>query len=407
MITIQYLEDSPEIKFLSPVTAVQVLRAARDTLPFDRLLIGWNLPAELLEACCKEAQNLGIRVLRWHPLLTSDAVFLTKPDWQVVNPLGDRIPGYKGMPEFTFICPNQPDARQAILKRMERLCKSGFYQGLFLDRIRFPSPSADPVKHLGCFCKHCCREAAKNGLDLAEVRKVILEMTNEEQGRYNFVRVLLNGEEDLSITQNLVLQEFLKFRCQTITFLIKEINQVIRDSRLEIGLDCFSPSFTRMVGQDLSALGKMADWVKLMSYAHTYGPAGIPFELLGIIDYLGKTTDLSYARQKKQLDLGLFFKLPEKRDELEQFGISTNAMVQEVRKGHCSINAHVLAGLELVEIEGVATASNQRLIEDLNALRDLPDTGLAISWDLLHIPLSRLKLVRDHYLGNGFNNGRG
>ena len=41
-----------------------------------------------------------------------------------------------------------------------------------------------------------------------------------------------------------------------------------------------------MVGQDLSGMSGIVDWIKLMTYAHTLGPAGIPFELSGLFHYL-------------------------------------------------------------------------------------------------------------------------
>src|SRR5512146_609940 len=85
MLTIQYLEDSPELARLPVDAAVERLRRAADRIPFSHLLIGWNLPAPLLEACRAEAQRLGIRFLRWHPVLAGDAVLEAAARSQVIG----------------------------------------------------------------------------------------------------------------------------------------------------------------------------------------------------------------------------------------------------------------------------------------------------------------------------------
>ena len=79
LITIQYLENSPEISQLELKLVVNKLRAAAERLPITHLLIGWQVPMPLLEACRKEAERLGIRFLRWQPLLTGDGVLQPHP----------------------------------------------------------------------------------------------------------------------------------------------------------------------------------------------------------------------------------------------------------------------------------------------------------------------------------------
>ena len=78
---------------------------------------------------------------------------------------------------------------------------------------------------------------------------------------------------------------------------------------MPVGLDCFSPMLMSMAGQDQHRLGKGVDWIKLMSYAHTLGPAGIPFELLALADWLVEHTGLDEQAALKLLsqasELGL------------------------------------------------------------------------------------------------------
>ncbi len=57
----------------------------------------------------------------------------------------------------------------------------------------------------------------------------------------------------------------------------------------------------------------------------------------------------------------------------------------------------VLAGVELMELEGHMQSRQSQIKADLDALRAAGVNGLALSWDLLHIPLDWLSLVRQVY----------
>lgn len=126
MITIQYLEPSPNLIDLSSDAVVEKLRLAYEQLPFSHLLIGWNMPDHLLEACRIEALRLGVRFLRWHPLLTGDGVFKPQPAWQVLGLSGEPVRRHREMPEFTFICPNHPQVGEAIEQRIHDLLPQGW-----------------------------------------------------------------------------------------------------------------------------------------------------------------------------------------------------------------------------------------------------------------------------------------
>jgi hypothetical protein len=405
MITIQYLEPFPELAQLSPETVVAKLRLAFERLPFSHLLIGWDLPDRLLEACRKEALQLDVRFLRWHPLLTGDGVFQPQPAWQVVGLTGKRVPGFQNMPEFTFVCPNHPQVQEAIEQRIDDLLRLGFYQGFFLDRVRFPSPASHPQDDLGCFCEHCQRKAISFGIDLEHTRTAILEMTAHPAGRLKLVEILMGRQYDVSRSQPAwgMLANFLDFRCRSITEFVQRLSRQLKGSRMEIGLDCFSPSLVRMVGQDLRALSRITpavDWIKIMSYAHTHGPAGIPFEYLGLLDYLTTDAGLNETKALNCLFPTAEANPPGSRKALAGAGFSARALEHEVRSGLSGCEIPVLAGLELVEIKGVAHLNDKQITADLVAVQRAGAAGLALSWDLWHMPIERLDVVRSVYLGN-------
>ncbi|OGN92562.1 MAG: hypothetical protein A2Z71_11945 [Chloroflexi bacterium RBG_13_50_21] len=400
MLTIQYLEDSPALLHMDRKLAIDKLQAAAGYLPFTHLLIGWNVPQQLLEACRVEAERLGMRFMRWQPLLTTDKDFLPEPDWQTQAPMGNKLVGYRGMPEFTFACPNHPEVQEAIIKHIGKLIRQGLYQGFFLDRIRFPSPSTHPIKDLACFCDHCRRKAEEFGLDLDLVKRDLLSFTQAENRHLSWVKSLLTGWADPErIDLNPSFTRFLAFRKKCIVDILANVTRILREAHLEVGLDCFSPGLTHMVGQDLRLMSRHVDWIKVMTYAHAFGPAGLPYELSCFVDYLIRFTNLSEEQALHWISQCLGMPLPNNRVSLLQDGLSSLALEQEVKRGIESCSVPLLAGVELVELEGITKLNNHQLMADLNAVKQAKPAGLAISWDLLHIPLDRLGMVNQVYLG--------
>jgi hypothetical protein len=91
--------------------------------------------------------------------------------------------------------------------------------------------------------------------------------------------------------------------------------------------------------------------------------------------------------------------LPNNRISLLQDGLSSLALKLEVRRGVESCTVPLTAGVELVELEGVTHLNRKQIMADLNGIQQAKPAGLAISWDLLHIPLDRLGIVRQVYFG--------
>jgi len=399
MLSIQYLEDSPTLHQLDRKQVINKLRLAAEILPFTHLLIGWNVPPHLLEACRTEADRLGMRFLRWHPLLTGDAVFQPQPAWQIIGLSGHQVKGYRDMPEFTFVCPNHPEVQEALCHRLENLLCQGLYQGFFLDRARFPSPAADPLNDLGCFCEHCQRKAAVEGLDLPKIQAEISQ-TLDENGRISLIYALLTGKaHPENSDQSDAINQFLLFRKSSVGDFLAMVARPLREAHLEIGLDCFSASLTHMVGQDLPRLSELVDWIKLMAYAHTFAPAGIPYECFGLAHFLSTTTRLDEGQSLDWIGASLRFRLPTSYTALEKNGLSTFSLEQEVRRGVAACSVPALAGMELIDLEGVTNLNPDQIRSDLSGLKHSGSAGLVISWDLLHIPLERLNLVRQVYLG--------
>jgi hypothetical protein len=399
LLALQYLEDSPGLAALDSAHLINLLRKAADCLPISHVLIGWHLPPTVLEALRIEAEQLGLHFLRWQPVLTSDRSFFVPPSWYTEGLTGRKLPGHQGQPEFTFFCPNHPDARRFVLSHVQSIVSQVIYHGIFLDRLRFPSPSLDPLGDLACFCEHCQRRAADQGLDLAEIRQLILQQSFTEQGAISLVRTLLSAQPDLSDTAlSHALQRLLAFRQACISDFLAQVISLLEAAHMEIGLDCFSPCLARMVGQDLQALASHVDWVKIMTYAHTNAPAGLPYELSGLVRFLTQRTSLDEEQAMSMIAECISLPLPG-RQSFQCDGLSPVALEREVRRGVQITSAPILAGVELVDVPGVTHLHPAQIRQDLAAIKRANPAGLAISWDLLIIPLHWLDLVAQVYFG--------
>ncbi len=378
---VQYLESPyPDA---NPGAVRLRLRQACERLPINLVLLGWELSPALEEAVAEEAVRQHAQLYRWQPILTGDAHTDLPPEWATLGVDGHPIPGHDNLPEFTFICPNRNAVADFLSERLESVAASGLYQGIFLDRIRFPSPAIDPGRDLACFCRDCTRQAADAGLDLEQVRHTIQTLSPER-----LVRSLL-GQPDQPAS---LFELFLDFRVRSISRTVRAVSRQIQSHNLAVGLDCFSPALTRMVGQDLSALDGYANWIKIMAYPRVFGPAGISFELLRLAEWLIRH-DLSEADTMRLLAEVSQLPIPASQAELAHAGLGSDTIRQEIRRGYELGITNLLAGIATVQMKAIHESTPQQIQADLESSRAAD--GLVISWDLWLTPLDYLDTIQE------------
>lgn len=377
---VQYLESLyPE---LTPSAVRRHLRCALERLPFSFVLLGWELPKALEEAVAEETNRHHASLFRWQPLLTGDAHTDFPAEWATFGAGGNPVAGHEGKPEFTFICPNQSAVADFLSERVENIAASGLFQGIFLDRIRFPSPSIEPLRDLACFCKQCDRLAADTGLDLESVRRYIVGLPPED-----IVGSLLGKPAEICSP----LESFLNFRSASITRTVRMVAKQAQSLNLQIGLDCFSPVLTRMVGQDLSSLDGIADWVKIMTYPRVFGPAGIPFEFLGLAEWLTRFGRCD-TEVWQLISEASGLQVPVNISEMYHKGLGSKIITQEIQRAYEQGVTTLLAGIPMVRLEKVHESTAEQIEADLEASRNAD--GLVISWDLWLTPLKYLDKIR-------------
>lgn len=377
-IAAQFLEYAP--RDATPAQVRGRLRDAFDTLPLSIIILGWDLPQRLEDAVAEECAAHHSALYRWHPLLASDAGFVLPEEWQPVNIYSEPVPGYKDLPEFTFMCPNRSDVQEWIAERIEAATQRGIYQGLFFDRMRFPSPAEDPEGHLACFCKSCRRIASDSGLDLEAARRHIMSYLTEADTAKDLTQAFFIPAEDS------LLDSFFRFRANSITYIIQYASKLARSHGLHVALDCFAPTLTRMVGQDLPALDKHCDWIKLMIYPRVFGPAGLPFELKALSEWLKSRHGLSETEAVEVVGRASGVSLSEA-------GLDSQSIAHEIQRGRQAGVTTLFAGIALVEMEGIHRLTLEQVEADLAICYDMDVDGLALSWDLWHIPHNYISAV--------------
>lgn len=394
-VAVQYLEGGAHISRISAKKARMHLRSAFEHMPFNMVIVGWDLPEYVVEACADECALHNAELYLWQPLLVGHGPFHPDPSWRVVALNQQPAQGYKDMPEFSFICPNRHEVRESVLYHLGIAIAKGYYHGVFLDRIRFPSPavSADFASQFGCFCESCCKSAEEYELDLSFVRKQILQLLCTSEGTRTVVRCILSNADEYEHDESLQLQRMLAFRKQSISNVVKLVADTARTQKLKVGLDCFSPTIASMVGQDLTTLMGCSDWVKVMTYARAYGPASLPFEITGLLDWIMASGSRSESEALMFLAQITGLPLPMSRGEVREGRLPSSILTEELRRARRAQVHKLFAGIELVEISGMAQLTTEQICTDIEAfLAGSPD-GLILSWDLLHIPLERLDIV--------------
>lgn len=401
VISVQFLEGGPDSARLPPKQARELLRSAFACLPIGNVILGWNLPAPIVEACAAECALHHADLYLWQPLLAGDGVFRPRPEWRTVGADGLPVADPQGREVFTFVCPNRAAAREAVLRRLDAALARGFYQGVFLDRIRFPSPFGAPGGTLSCFCEDCTRTAESDGVDLAYARTQFERLMQTPAGRRTAVRLLLaEPETESRSASGDGLEQWLAFRCRSITAVVKEAAELARGRGMKVGLDCFSPALAPMVGQNLEQLSARCDWIKGMTYIRAFGPATIPYEILGLADWIMASQAAEENRALAFLAEETKWDLPLSRCGIRRGGLPSAILAGEIARGRGACACPFLAGIELVKMPGVAKLRPAQIRADIQALLAAEPAGMVFSWDLRLIPRERLKMMNGLLRGN-------
>jgi hypothetical protein len=378
---------------LDPARMLERVERVRKAIELDFVIVGFREAPEIFHAFCGPRRPVD-DVFLWYGAL-SDIDGMEESDL-VVDWRGERSRGWGGWAEqggaveetFRFVCPNNPAARDKTRRRLRELLGRYDFKGVFLDKIRFPSPANGIDELLSCFCEHCRRLAKAVDFDLEAAIEILAARAVEPESR----AVGDCGGADASWLEALtartpLLSRFLRFRADSVARLVGELAEEARRMRRRVSLDLFSPCLAPLVGQDVRRLKAYCDWAKPMTYRLAQGPAGLRLEIPALIDGLVRRFGLDersiieWSARHAGFDQEM---LSQTRKQAVPISFIQGEIAAAVRE---MSPVPIYFGLELVSVPKVIDVAPADVKAMVAAGRAASAAGLVISWDLMHSPL--------------------
>ena len=386
---------------LNPQTLRRRLDEARQVLPIAGLITGSYENSAVFNELTLHKREDDPETYLWYNLL-SDYPGQDESE-SVITDRGGSCKKWFGWGEdaqdevtesFMFSCPNHPAAREKALGGLSALLDRYPFDGVFLDKFRFPSPASGLDLTFSCFCPHCYKKAAGAGLDLDEVKKELRDWDPHQftvsERTDTWLPALLSGKE--------ILKKFLRFRIDSVLDIVKEVRKITDAHGVKLGFDLFSPAFAAVVGYDYEELKKYADWVKPMTYQYAFGPAGLRLETISLIEGIEKEFGVSEGRLFTASRDAVPWFTAEKYHELKETAVPMEWIESEMAASMKLMEGTpVYFGLECVSFPGVIDVKPDQAAALLAAALKNGADGTVLSWDLMHMPLENLIAMRNVY----------
>ncbi len=377
---------------------LDTVEQVRSAIALDLLVVGSREKPDVFHAMTGAGRPVD-QVFLWYNLL-SDIDGMEETDL-VVDWRGERSHGWGGWTKkgaevsetFRFACPNNPAVRAKTLRRLGELLGRYPFTGVFLDKLRFPSPANGLDEVLSCFCDHCRGAAKAIGLDLDEVARLFADRAiragtspGGDRGGSAWLEALAAA--------NPLLARFVRLRMDSVTRLVAEAAAEAERLGRSVALDLFSPGLASLVGQDYRALSRQCIWAKPMTYRLALGPAGLRLEIPSLVEGVARMfgvddADISAwaARHVAGFDGDT---LAETRGAAVPLPLIQSEIAAAVA---AMAPTPVYFGLELVRHPGVIDVTPGHVLDMIRAGRAADAAGLIISWDLMHAPMDGIRAL--------------
>ena len=390
------------LRSLPAARIAAILDTALATVPLDIVAAGTREAGEVFALVCEFGRERGYSSYLWYNLL-SDVVG-SEPSELVVDFEGRPSSGWgtwdggddAAHETFRFICPNNPTARARTLGQIAELLTRYAFDGLFLDKCRFPSPANGFREVLSCFCDHCHRAASARGLDLSQLARTLRDGAIFDQlGPDRPHGPAERGWVASLVTPTSLLGRFMKFRTDSITGLIAEVKALTQRLGRVLALDLFTAGLAPIVGQDYARLSTLTSWTKPMTYRKALGPASLRLEIPSLCDGLAEYSGIQKgriedwaSRHVPGFPSGLLAVAERDRVPLSLVGAEIAAAVRQMGK------VPVYAGVETLSYPGVIDIDPRTIRDMVGAARANGARGVIASWDLVYTPEENLAALR-------------
>jgi hypothetical protein len=216
---------------------------------------------DALDAASKGTRKAGIKIHVWLSDYDQRHIAPLYPELRVCGPDGNPL-------DTSWFCLSNPRAQQYTLAFYRDIATNYEVDGFFADRIRTPGSSGL------CFCQYCKQRARDAGLDADHLWEVMAKLYTTGLGVPGAERFLSSGTSLRSafyVSELPEIFEWVRLRGQAVTDHIRRVRDAVKaiNPNLQIGLDLLGPSYSIAVGQNLTALSHVGDWMKPMCYHHS------------------------------------------------------------------------------------------------------------------------------------------
>lgn len=328
-------------------------------LPIMAVIAGWQIHADLYKHLKDLLSAYDIPLFLWMPVFSE--ISDIKAGEKVTLASGEEMARFElGEGEgFDFLCPNSETNLQNVFDTYTEHFKDVGFDGIFLDRIRYPSFSNGYESIFTCFCDRCKSMMEDQQLPIDWYQEQVADAKSKSTSAFS-IKTAAYPSHMLSDHRWRLFFDF-KHRC--ITDALSRAIDHFKGDGLKVGLDVFSPFITDFIGQDIPSLSKQVDFIKPMMYHKTYAPAGIPFEISKF--YQGFSQDVT-------------------NDSLNN---ETEAFNEMVHMSACPIHP----GFEVNHIPNIAETSVAYIETQLDQYERHPQIDtVVLSWNLLDMPKAHL-----------------
>ena len=377
-----------ETKHLDKKQILHKLECYVKQVPTKRLILWNNQGDEWFEQIVEFCDTWKLEPYLWYPVLADTMEQVLPPKKDLVKSATGKFgygdlgcwDGFVGNDEnFLFRCPEHGISTPTITDEINAMLTKHGFKGVFLDRIRYPSPANGLEMLFACFCESCLLSGQEEQQHIAE-KALQTMVTSCLDGQ------LMNWNTFISESN---LTGLMQRRYRAIEHIIGTIYDSLDHSRFSMGLDLLSPSLAPLVGQSYQNLANHCDWIKAMTYTKAVGPAGLPLEMRSMINGLC-SAHKEISSQKAAIWIETLLGLPEGAmgEFLHEGTFSASVLKHEIQKALKMVASKVpvFPGIELVDHPVFPTRIGAKEAESMIKVVNALQTGLITCWNVLYIP---------------------
>lgn len=331
-------------------------------LPIKAIIAGWQINPSLYSALKSLLIPYDIPLYLWLPVFSE--ISDIKLGKKVILASGQEMERFQ-LNEgegFDFLCPNTPINKQNVLDTYHECFSQTNFDGVFLDRIRYPSFSNGYESIFTCFCDVCKEKMSQHNLPITWYQDQVKQAKITKSSAFK----LEKSSYPYHTFTDSRWRQFFDFKHRCISEVLSEIINHFKGLDLKVGLDVFSPFITDFIGQDVPNLSKHVDFIKPMMYEKTLAPAGIPFEIGKFKEGFSSIKKTPYSLERDQ-----------------HFN-------QLVEMSTCPIHP----GFEVNYIKDIADTSVDYISDQLKRYENHKDIhSVVLSWNLLEMPDAHLNYL--------------